>query len=62
MGASGWVRNVPGRRVEAVFEGEPDAVEGMVAWMHIGPPRAVVESHERFAEPPEGLQGFDVRD
>lgn len=61
MGAAGWVRNLHDRRVEAVFEGEPEAVEGMVAWMRIGPERAVVESHERFTEPPEGLTGFDVR-
>ncbi|HEY5540410.1 MAG TPA: acylphosphatase [Coriobacteriia bacterium] len=62
FGVSGWVRNLPGRRVEAVFEGEPDAVEGMVAWTRVGPEHATVESLERFAEPPEGLVGFDVRD
>ena len=60
MGASGWVQNLPDRRVEAVFEGEPEAVEGMVAWAHIGPPSARVESIERFVEPPEGLRGFDI--
>ena len=61
MGASGWVRNMPDRRVEAVFEGEPEVVEGMIAWARIGPPSAVVESLERFTEPAEGLLGFDVR-
>jgi acylphosphatase len=62
MDVSGWVRNLPDRRVEAVFEGEPEGVEGMVAWAHIGPPHAVVESVERFTEPPQGLLGFDVVD
>lgn len=58
---SGWVRNLPGHRVEAVFEGEPEAVESMVAWVSAGPEHASVESVERFPETPEGLVGFDVR-
>jgi acylphosphatase len=60
FGVAGWVRNLHDRRVEAVFEGEPDAVEGMVAWAHIGPEHASVESIERFTETPEGLVGFEV--
>jgi len=59
---SGWVRNLHDRRVEAVFEGEPEAVEGMVAWAHIGPAHASVESIERYVETPEGLAGFVVLD
>ena len=62
FGVSGWVRNLPDRRVEAVFEGEPEAVEGIVAWAHIGPVHASVESIERFAEPAEGIVGFSVLD
>lgn len=58
---SGWVRNDPDGSVEAVFEGQPEAVEAMVAWAHIGPSRAQVQSLTRFAEEPEGLVGFDVR-
>ena len=60
FGVSGWVRNLHDRRVEAVFEGEPEAVEGMVAWSRIGPAHANVESLERFTEAPEGIVGFDV--
>jgi len=62
FGVSGWVRNLPDRRVEAVFEGEPEAVEGIVAWAHIGPVHASVESIERFVEPAEGIVGFSVLD
>lgn len=58
---SGWVRNLYDGRVEAVFEGEPESVDDMVAWARTGPPRAIVESLECFGEQPEGLFGFDIR-
>ena len=61
-GVSGWVRNCPDGRVEAVFEGSPDAVERMVAWVARGPRRARVDDVEVYDEPVEGLQGFTVRD
>ncbi len=61
VGVSGWVRNLPDGRVEAVFEGERDAVARIVAWSAHGPERAVVTSLEQFAEEPEGLARFEVR-
>jgi acylphosphatase len=39
--------------VEAVFEGDADAVERMVDWCRRGPPRAVVTSVEITDESPE---------
>ena len=45
-GLDGWVRNLPDGRVEAVFEGEPPALEGMLAWCRIGPPGARVDAVE----------------
>lgn len=39
----GWVRNCKDGRVEAVFEGEGDAVRRMVAFCRDGPPGARVE-------------------
>ncbi|MCL4078211.1 acylphosphatase [Coriobacteriia bacterium Es71-Z0120] len=60
-GVAGWVRNLPDGRVEAVLEGPRDAVERVLAWMRIGPPRAVVDRVEVASEPVEGLAGFSVR-
>jgi acylphosphatase len=47
--------------VEAVFEGEPDAVEQLVAFCRRGPSRAEVTSVEVTEEEPEDLLGFEVR-
>jgi acylphosphatase len=60
LGVAGWVRNLRDGRVEAVFEGEPDAVEAMVSWCHEGPPHALVTRVEVADEPPEGETAFRV--
>jgi acylphosphatase len=60
-GVSGWVRNTPEGAVEAVFEGEPDAVEEMVEFCRRGPSRAEVAAVEVTEEQPERLSGFQVR-
>lgn len=62
QGAAGWVRNLPDGRVEAVFEGEEEAVQALVDWCREGPPAATVERVEvRWEEPVGGLRGFDIR-
>jgi acylphosphatase len=60
-GLTGWVANRPDGAVEAVFEGEPGAVEALVEWCRRGPRGADVDSVEDTPEGPEGLSGFDVR-
>jgi acylphosphatase len=60
-GVSGWARNTPEGTVEAVFEGEPDAVERLVSFAETGPPDAQVEAVDVSEEEPEGLSGFAVR-
>ena len=59
-GVSGWVRNNWDSTLEAVFEGEPEAVERLVAFAHEGPRGAVVERVEVHEEDEEGLSGFRV--
>jgi acylphosphatase len=59
-GVAGWARNNRDGTVEAVFEGEPEAVERLVAFVSEGPRGAVVERVETFEEEPEGLAGFRV--
>jgi acylphosphatase len=59
-GVSGWVRNEPDGSVEAVFEGEPEAVERMVELVREGPRGARVEGVDVVEEEPEGLTGFGI--
>ncbi|MFB6136277.1 MAG: acylphosphatase [Halobacteriaceae archaeon] len=61
FGVDGWVRNLDDGRVEAVFEGEADAVESMVEWCHEGSPAADVEDVEVSYGDPEGEDGFRIR-
>ena len=60
-GLSGWVTNRPDGAVEAVFEGEPEAVEALVDFCRRGPRGADVNRVEEFDEEPEELSGFEVR-
>jgi acylphosphatase len=60
-GVAGWVANRHDGAVEAVFEGDPGAVEGMVRFAREGPRGARVERVEVLEEEPEGLAGFTVR-
>jgi len=46
LGLTGWVRNLPDGRVEAVFEGERSDVEKAVEFCRRGPPGAHVRSLE----------------
>jgi acylphosphatase len=60
-GVTGWVRNRSDGAVEAVFEGEPEAVERLVRFCHEGPRGARVDRVETFEEAPEGLTEFAIR-
>jgi len=60
-GVDGWVRNLEDGRVEAVFEGPADAVEGMVEFCHEGSSAARVEDVEVTYEDPQGESEFVVQ-
>ena len=60
-GVAGWARNRADGTLEAVFEGEPEAVESLVRFCHEGPRGAEVERVEVFEEEPEGFSRFKAR-
>jgi acylphosphatase len=60
-GVAGWVANRSDGSVEAVFEGDEDAVRSMIEFAREGPRRAEVRDVEVVEEEPEGLSGFRVR-
>jgi acylphosphatase len=55
------VGNCADGRVEAVFEGPPDAVDEMVEWCRTGPPHARVTAVSTEEEPASDESGFVVR-
>jgi acylphosphatase len=60
-GVAGWVRNLRDGSVEALFEGDADRVERMIAWCHQGSPYGSVDYVEVKEEAYEGtFNRFDV--
>ena len=60
-GVTGWVRNLSDGRVEAVLEGEEDAVRAVVDFMGTGPERASVKRVDVVYEPGTGeFGGFSI--
>jgi acylphosphatase len=45
-GVTGWVRNLPDGRVEAVIEGDDETVRKVMDWCRCGPPSARVDNIE----------------
>jgi acylphosphatase len=60
-GVSGWVENRPDGAVEAVFEGEEEAVRRMIDFVSADPGSAAVEDVRVYEEEYEGLDDFMVR-
>lgn len=60
-GLSGWVRNLPDGRVEAIAEGEEESVTRFERALHRGPRGALVEQVVSESVPVESRHGFGVR-
>lgn len=62
IGVTGWVRNIPDGRVEAVFEGNESQIEEMLDWCHTGPPLARVQDVDVQRESYQGtFDDFKIR-
>jgi acylphosphatase len=59
-GVAGSVTNRDDGTVEAVFEGDADAVQALIELASTGPERAIVENVEVVEEDPEGVEDFRV--
>jgi acylphosphatase len=61
-GVTGWVRNLPDRRVEAVLQGDRAAVERVLAFVREGPAGArVTDVVVSWRAPEEIYHGFEIR-
>ena len=54
LALTGWVRNLPDGRVEAVFEGNGTDADAMRDWCRVGTAPARVDHLETKEEPPTG--------
>lgn len=61
LGLSGWVRNLPDGRVEAVFEGNANAIDRMIRACRSGPVAARVGDVTIEDGVHQGLSGFEIR-
>ncbi len=60
LGVTGWVKNRPDGRVEALVEGTTAAVETIVEWCWQGPPAAHIDHVDVSVDQPHGLRDFDI--
>ncbi len=62
LGLNGWVRNLPNRCVEAVFEGEKELIDAAIKKCYAGPPFAMVTNIDiKWESKIEGFSDFRIR-
>ena len=62
LALQGYVRNLPGGSVEAVFEGERELIEECIEWNRSSQPAARVTSADIVWGPATGeFRGFEIR-
>ncbi|NPA42450.1 MAG: acylphosphatase [Chlorobi bacterium] len=60
LGIKGIVRNEPDGSVYVEAEGEPDALEAFVQWLHRGSPLSRVDRVVTEEIPPRHYQNFEI--
>ena len=60
LGVTGWVRNRRDGTVEAVVDGDPDALDAVLAWARRGPPSARVTGVD-VSEAAGTFEDFEMR-
>lgn len=62
LGIKGWVRNIEHGKVEAVFEGDKEAVKKLIEWTKQGPRLAKVEKVKvSWKENQPGFDDFKIK-
>lgn len=61
LGLQGWVCNQPDGSVYLEAEGEEDALEALLDWLHQGPPAAEVSRVDSESGMVAGFTGFHIR-
>jgi acylphosphatase len=62
LGLSGWVRNTRDGCVELLAEGPRSDLEKLLAFLHVGPPGAVVQQvHPEWLPPGGEFTSFEIK-
>ena len=62
LNLSGWAKNLPDGRVEAVAEGEEKELKALIDWLHIGSPYSRVDTVDyEWEDELEGFKNFSLR-
>lgn len=65
LGLTGWVRNLPDNRVEALFQGSKEQIERMISICEKGPflseVKNVMVDWEESASPGVEFAGFEIK-
>ncbi len=62
LGLSGWVQNLPDRRVAFTIKGDPAAIDALMRWAQQGPRFARVDTvHVEPASDVVSYVGFEIR-
>ena len=62
LGLTGWVRNLPDGRVEALLQGTKEQVEQMIKWCYRGPAEAQVSDIAvSYEDALEDFKDFGIR-